>query len=52
MGAESADKFARAFRVRNKKTDERFYQYMKDNAYSEKDIHYLYHAAEMKTGMD
>lgn len=45
MGAESADKFARAFRVRNKKTDERFYQYMKDNAYSEKDIHYLYHGS-------
>ena len=45
MGAESADKFARAFRVRNKKTDERFYQYMKDKAYSEKDIHYLYHGS-------
>ncbi len=45
MGEESVDKFARAFRVRNKKTDERFYQYMKDNAYSEKDIHYLYHGS-------
>ena len=31
--------------MRNKKTDERFYQYMKDNAYSEKDIHYLYHGS-------
>lgn len=50
MGAESADKFARAFRVRNKKTDERFYQYMKDNAYSVSTIFTM--AVEMKTGMD
>lgn len=57
MGKESCDKFVRAFRVRNKHTDDRFYKYMSDNNYSEKDIHYLYHGSRnenwyglMKTG--
>ena len=57
MGTESSDKFVRAFRVRNKNTDDRFYTYMKQNNYSERDIHYLYHGSRnenwyglMKTG--
>lgn len=57
MGTESRDKFVRAFRVRNKNTDDRFYEFMNKNNYSEKDIHYLYHGSRnenwyglMKTG--
>lgn len=45
MGTESNDKYVQAFRVRNKHTDDRFYKYMKDNNYSEQDIHYLYHGS-------
>lgn len=45
LGIESVDKFSRAFRVCNKKTDERFYQYMDQNGYKSKDIHYLYHGS-------
>lgn len=29
----------------NKKTDDRFYQYMDKNEYKKKDIHYLYHGS-------
>lgn len=54
---ESREKYVRAFRVRNKATDDRFYKFLKDNDYSEKDIHYLYHGSRnenwyglMKTG--
>lgn len=57
MGTESSDKFVRAFRIRNKNTDDRFYEFMNKNDYSEKDIHYLYHGSRnenwyglMKTG--
>ena len=39
---ESVSKFSRAFRVYNKKTYDRFYQYMDKNEYKKKDIHYLY----------
>lgn len=46
MGAESRDKFIRAFRIRNKHTDDRFYKYMNDNNYSDQDIHYLYHGSQ------
>lgn len=45
LGEESVSKFSRAFRVYNKKTDTRFYQYMDKNEYEEKDIHYLYHGS-------
>lgn len=45
MGTESSDKFVRAFRVRNKYTDDRFYKFMKENDYSEEDVHYLYHGS-------
>ena len=45
MAAESRGKYKRAFRVRNKRTDERFFQFMKENGYSNKDIHYLYHGS-------
>lgn len=40
LGEESVSKFSRAFRVYNKKTDDRFYQYMDKNEYKKKDIHY------------
>lgn len=45
MTPESSDKFHRAFRVRNKATDDRFYKFMKDNGYTEDDNHYLYHGS-------
>ena len=45
MAAESRGKYKRAFRVRNKRTDERFFQFMEENGYSSKDIHYLYHGS-------
>lgn len=46
LTSESAPYFARAFRVQNKKTDYRFYDYMKTHNLEEKDIHYLYHGSK------
>lgn len=45
LTAESSPLFKTAYRVRNKRTDDRFYKYMADNGYTEKDIHYLYHGS-------
>ena len=42
---ESARFFDEAFRIHNKKCEERFSQFMKDHHYSEKNIHYLYHGS-------
>lgn len=42
---KSAPLMKRAFRVRNKKTDARFYRFMKENGYTKKDIHFLYHGS-------
>ncbi len=46
LSSESVHYFKRAFRVRNKKTDDRFYTYMKENDISNKDIHYFYHGSK------
>ena len=45
LSNESMHMFRRAFRVKNKKTDDRFYQYMKKYGYTEKNIHYYYHGS-------
>ena len=49
MGSESRGYFKRAYRVRNKNTDERFYSYMKQNEIS--DIQYLYHGSKNQNYM-
>lgn len=38
--------FVRAYRVKNKKTDENFLKYCKDNNISKKDIHFYYHGSK------
>ena len=37
--------FKRAFRVKNLKTDERFYQFMKEKGMTSDNIHFLYHGS-------
>lgn len=43
---KDAVRFNRAFRVRNKATDERFKEYMHQHGLSKKHIHYLYHGSK------
>lgn len=38
--------FVRAYRVKNKKTDENFLKYCKDNNISKNDIHFYYHGSK------
>ena len=45
LTSESEGLFKRAFRVKNKKTDEKFYQYMKRHNMTDKNIHYYYHGS-------
>lgn len=45
LSAESEGRMVRAFRIRNKKTDDRFFKYMEKEGYESKDIHYLYHGS-------
>lgn len=42
---EMENTFYQAFRVRNKKLDEKFHEVMEKKGYTEKDIHYLYHGS-------
>ena len=45
LTSESEGLFKRAFRVKNKKTDEKFYQYMERHGMTDKNIHYYYHGS-------
>lgn len=45
MDDYSRVRFRDAFRVSNKKAEERFYAFMKANGYTDKDVHWLYHGS-------
>lgn len=45
LSAESAPRYKRAYRVKNKKTDDRFYAYMKEQGMTDKNVSYLYHGS-------
>lgn len=45
MASESSGLFRRAYRVKNKETDSRFYAYMKKYGYNNHNIHYFYHGS-------
>ena len=43
LTAESAEKFSCAFRISNKKCDERFNKYVKEHHISKRDVHFYWH---------
>ena len=45
LSAESAPRYKRAYRIKNKKTDDRFYAYMKEHGMTDKNVSYLYHGS-------
>ena len=46
LTGESADKFACAFRISNKKCDDKFNEYVRKNHISKKDIHFFWHGTK------